>query len=207
MATVIVSEYSNGGVNGVSSASFGGVSREMQMYVNNQMAMYQSQAPSALALPTLFNDYINSASVRNIESLRYKLSSPTLEPIAPLTTVEEIQNAPTHMIPFILAEPNVSKLLQRGYIYGYGEEVECNNGVYVYGEDSRTYRDVVSCMAQRSGSDIIFKQYIEATDSSRRTLSLEDKSVILGIWDVLRTHHKSDDVRDITSEWNSDRIK
>lgn len=206
MAQVIVSDYSNGSFNTASSATFGGVSNEMQLYLNNQISEYKAFSPVGFTMPSVFDDYINNSNLRNIDTLRFKINNGVnINNIIPLSTIEELQNAPDYMIPYIMAEPSTAVLYNKGYISGYKDnDVDYGNDGRI-GNDVFEYRQVTDMMAVQNGKDVVFTQHIEAMPVFTPRLSLEDKVVVLSIWERLREHHSSDDDRDITSPWGGTR--
>jgi len=117
-----------------------------------------------------------------------------------LDTLSDFQQAPTMMIPFLMACPDVRKLYNSQQIDGWSHWYQDTNPG-ASGVDLPEYRAVMQGMGVDVGDEIHYTTYCEDDDFAY-DLSIGQKQEILLSWDSIR-HHLYNGTSDPTSKSNN----
>lgn len=136
-------------------------------------------------------DY-NQIAMKLAQTARVEDSLWTLNIIQPLTTVADFQQAPTIMIPWIMADPLLGRMYESNLCEGYGEEYKPLNG-HTTGFFNPYYRAATdgAWIEVDDGQALQQTKHMEDFTGTEYQIDFAQQAAILQTWYNRREHGKA----------------
>lgn len=188
------------------SALFYQPSQQMHQYIASGVNQYIQQVGSVIpmyaeSIRQKYDEIVSSSAVQYISVLKNRLNSVwQTNSIRYLNDIDQLQQAPSVMRRWIMAQPDIRQMYQNNAISGYGERYEDKHPDQL-GYQHYDYRRVMNGVVYKDNDLLQSTQYYEHVDE-KDLLNIVEKSSILSTWDYLSHVIDSDTNRDPTSPWN-----
>lgn len=202
--------YSNSDDCGVAAeALFAPTLDSTRDYMRSKVERYSQALTSAGAnihsnIVERFDSIHSSAAVQRINSIRSKIQSMwQTNTVRYLPDIPKVQQAPTVMQRWVMANPRMSQLYSTGAIEGYDGAAPVSP-VGIKGS-TYDYRRATNGLLQydptnHSAQTVEYTENIK--DPLNDLLNIVEQASIRATWNVLNTHLDSDSTVDPTSVWN-----
>lgn len=199
--------YSDAVDDGMSAAAlFGRPLQATQEYITTRFNDYASRIVDTANnmqtnLVDRFNQLRSASYIQRVDSLRHQFNANwQTDTIRYLSSVEQMQEATQVMQRWVMAQPQLRQIYNRGGLSAYdGTYVDKYPGTV--GADHYDYRRVMNGVVYQTEEGTSYTQYYEAGVEEVDILSLLDTTAIIRTWKVIDQHIDCSDT-DPTSTMN-----
>lgn len=176
----------------------------LNQQVNPSMATSQMAAQFLEKSKEAYENLMGSTAIRKMKAAARTMNSLWQENVVrELRAVDEMQQAPTCMRRYIMAEPTVRDWYYQQRLDGYSQSYVDPFPRVQSGEDHYDYRRVMDGLLQGEGDDLYFLEYDEQLLDGDEPLMAEDQFAIQNTWSRMVTQlFKGND--DPTSPYNAE---
>ncbi len=203
-----MAQFSTGGLDVMEAMAFGAPHPNTLNFIQQSLmqptvALTDAGARFMSTVKDLYEKVSGSTAIRTAEAIRHRIGSLFQEnEIRYLERLSEIQNAPTIMQRYIMAEPTIRAAYHRQEIDGYSHSyVDVEPGQV--GKDHYDYRRVMDGVIElNDDGSWSSTTYFDELHENDRPLTLLEKDTILNQWDTVSGWYKQF-TYDPTSVWNA----
>lgn len=152
-----------------------------------------------------YKEIRSGETVRKVLALKQRLNSIwETNAMRRLVSLNELQQAPEVMRPYIMAHPQIREMYHQGRCSGYAE-VYVDQHPGKIGRDHYDFRRVTDEVYYRehgTGAVVLDKHYEYVAPDLEKLMNIMSKHVIIASWNTLEDHLKSGSNKDPVSQWN-----
>ena len=182
-------------------AMLGGVNNGAMDFINRSVSNFNTYAGQlkdniVTNVSTRYREFTDTMSSLRVSAMAEMANAYWQQDgIYMLPSWERIQNAPSAMVPYLMANPVVQEAYRNDQIAGYDKRYIAPSHGQI-GENDKLYRQVVDGFVM----DGAYTNYYETLEPTDTVLNILQQNAILSAWDNME--EMLDDYIDPTSKWN-----